>query len=230
MGGRLVSNALFVFLQIFFGLFLLGVAAYALYRAAGWLFDNPRQRAIVTAAVLGSFVLGSAINPSLRVASQLGGILVSGSISGSGSATDLTLRCSSLRRNSASPYGKIDEAEIDDAGTVSKLLSGAEISARDTIGLRGWISISGRLQPAAGVCLVVDGLPDDNANIYYGASRPDVVATMGAPQLATAGFDVRFAVSTLTPGRHRVQLGAFDADRKSLAVLGDSYIIDVAVK
>jgi hypothetical protein len=231
MGRRLVSKLLSLFLQVFFALFWLGVAAYAVRRTAGWLFETARQCTIVTAAVLGAFIFGCAVNPSFGVASHIGRIFLIRSAPGIGSAMSPDSPCSALRTEStAPPLGHIDDATMADKGTAYKLQSGAVVPAQDTIGMHGWMSVSGRLQPAAGICLVVDGSPTGAAKAYYGISRPDVAAALSAPQLDASGFDVRFAVSSLTPGRHRVQLGAFDAARKSVAVLGESYTIDVEPK
>jgi hypothetical protein len=231
MGRRLVSKLLSIALQVFFALFWLGVAAYAVHRAAGWLYETSRQRAIVTAAVLGAFIVGCVANPSFGVASRIGSILLSRHATGIGSAIDADSPCGALRtRSTTPPFGHIDVATMADRGTAYKLQSGAVVPAQDTIGMRGWMSYSGRLQPAAGICLVVDGSPTGAAKTYYGMSRPDVAAALGAPQLDASGFDVSFALSSLTPGRHRLQLGTFDAARKSIAVLGDSYTIDVEAK
>jgi hypothetical protein len=228
---RRVSKLLFLFLQIFFALFWLGVAAYVLHRAAGWLFESQRQRTIVTAAVLGAFVLGRAVNPSTDVAARIKRMLSSRFAPAIGAAIDPDSPCGGLVASSAAPpFGHVDDATMADGGTAYKLESGAEVPARDSIGMRGWMTASGRLQTAAGICLVVDGSPTGKAKTFYGISRPDVAAALSAPQLDASGFDVRFAASSLTPGRHRVQVGTFDAARRRVAVLSDAFTIDVEAR
>ncbi|HEY0394280.1 MAG TPA: hypothetical protein VGD01_07265 [Candidatus Elarobacter sp.] len=79
-----------------------------------------------------------------------------------------------------------------------------------TIRALGWAGDLDRMQPAAAVYALVDGVHLFRGR--YGLARGDVAAQHGCPQLARSGFDVRIDAGALSPGDHTVSVIALSAD------------------
>jgi hypothetical protein len=79
-----------------------------------------------------------------------------------------------------------------------------------SVRLSGWAMDAGARRPVRGVYLVVDDR--DVVRGLCGMRRDDVAASVGAPALATAGFEIRFDTSGLASGVHHLRLGLVTAD------------------
>jgi hypothetical protein len=124
---------------------------------------------------------------------------------------------------SAHLIGHLEEVVVD--GTPLPLSPSISVRTQAVLTLRGWVADGIGPRRAGGVFAEVDGSTLHEGS--YGGSRPDVAAANDAPWITECQFEVEIAAASLSPGSHRIAVGAFDARRNAVGQIDRSIVVDV---
>jgi hypothetical protein len=190
--------------------------AFAIVRGlvVAWGFD--RRVAVATAvAVAGAFVLGamspfvlgqfaSTPAPTAAVAPPAPPAIAN---------TVRSVHCpANARVGSAIALGNNDTITVG-AGTGVGNAGVIAVPAGAIFHMGGWTAL--KSGPSGTICATVDGHPVE-AVLTYSISRPDVAAALAQPSDVLSGFG---AALRLPAGKHSVDVGAVEADGKTIELI-----------
>ncbi len=131
-----------------------------------------------------------------------------------------------LPRIDALPLGNVD-AVISAAHRINpggKLKF--SVSRNSNVQIVGWFADAQSRSPAAALFAIIDGRRFGDADITYGAVRPDVGRFYQTPALDPTGFALRLPGGFLARGRHNVEFGVVSSDRRGFFLAPEALVLD----
>ncbi len=102
------------------------------------------------------------------------------------------------------------------------------VASQADVRIVGWFADSQSRTAAAAVFPIVDGERRPDADLAYGAVRPDVGRLFGTPALDPTGFALRLPAGSLPRGRHTLSFGVVSNDRRGFFLAPEALVLDAA--